>query len=83
MSDMKRGEDPMTPRKTFDVRWLIAGLLGLYGAVLTVLGVTDSPAEVAKADGIRINLWIGLGLLAVAAAFAAWAKLAPQRREEP
>ncbi|OPF83590.1 hypothetical protein VT50_0204855 [Streptomyces antioxidans] len=77
---MKRGEDPMTPGKTFDVRWLIAGLLGLYGAVLTVLGVTDGAAEVAKADGIRINLWIGLGLLAVAAAFAVWARLAPAGR---
>jgi len=76
------GENPMTPGKTFDVRWLIAGLLGLYGAVLTVLGVTDGPAELAKADGIRINLWIGLGLLAVAAAFAAWAKLAPQRGDD-
>ncbi|QLH23315.1 hypothetical protein [Streptomyces sp. Rer75] len=73
----------MPPGKTFDVRWLIAGLLGLYGAVLTVLGITDGPAELAKADGIRINLWIGLGLLAVAAAFGAWAKLAPQRRDDP
>ncbi|WP_275559678.1 hypothetical protein [Streptomyces sp. 5-6(2022)] len=83
MSDMKRGEDPMTPGKTFDVRRLIAALLGLYGAVLTVLGITDGPAEVAKADGIRINLWIGIGLLVVAAAFGLWAKLSPQDREEP
>ncbi|MBL1120679.1 hypothetical protein JK364_51735 [Streptomyces sp. 110] len=72
----------MPPGKTFDIRRLIAGLLGLYGAVLTVLGLTDGPAEVAKADGIRINLWIGLGLLAVATAFAAWARLAPAGRED-
>lgn len=77
------GESPMTPGKTFDVRWLIAALLGLYGAVLTALGLTDGPAELAKADGIRINLWIGLGLLTVATAFGVWAKLAPQHREEP
>ncbi|MEU0844183.1 hypothetical protein ABZ370_32550 [Streptomyces sp. NPDC005962] len=71
----------MPPGKTFDIRWLIAALLGLYGTVLTVLGVTDGPAELAKADGIRINLWIGLGLLAVATAFGLWAKLTPQRRD--
>lgn len=75
-------ESPAKPRG-FDIRVLIAGVLGLYGAVLTVLGLTDGTEELAKADGIRINLWVGLGLLAVAAGFGLWAKLAPQRHEEP
>ncbi|MFI0777712.1 hypothetical protein [Streptomyces sp. NPDC021212] len=44
--------------------------------------MTDGPAELAKADGIRISLWIGLGLLTVATAFTAWAKLSPQHRDE-
>jgi hypothetical protein len=73
-------DSPARPRG-FDLRVLIAALLGLYGAVLTVLGITDGEAALAKADGIRINLWIGLGLLGVATAFALWAKLAPQRPE--
>jgi hypothetical protein len=73
-------QTPARPRG-FDLRVLIAGMMGLYGAVLTVMGVTDGKAELAKADGIRINLWIGLGLLAVAAAFALWVKLSPQHTD--
>lgn len=73
------GSNPAKPRG-FDVRVLIAGLLGLYGLVLTVLGLTDGAAELAKADGLRINLWVGVALLTVAAFFAAWAALAPQHR---
>lgn len=74
------GSNPAKPRG-FDVRVLIAGLLGLYGLVLTVLGLTDGAAELAKADGLRINLWVGIALLTVAAFFATWAALAPQRRQ--
>ena len=78
---MSTGTDPAKPRG-FDIRVLIGGLLGLYGAVLTILGLTDDEAALAKADGLRINLWVGLGLLAVATFFALWATLRPQRNEE-
>ncbi|GAA2265473.1 hypothetical protein GCM10010145_42770 [Streptomyces ruber] len=72
----------MTSRRAgFDVRILIAGLLGLYGVVLTLVGVTDSEADLAKADGLRVNLWIGIALLVVAAAFGLWARLRPLTAE--
>ena len=51
--------------KLFDLRYLIGGLLGIYGVVLIIVGLTDSQAEVDKAAGIRINLWMGLGMLVV------------------
>ncbi len=62
----------------FDLRLVIAVLFGLYGAVLVVvgLGFTDE-SDLAKADGLNINLWSGVGMLALAAAFAAWAFLRP------
>jgi hypothetical protein len=65
----------------FDLRRIIAGLFGIYGVVLTILGLTDSAQEVARAAGVRINLWAGLGMLALAAAFAAWSALRPLSRQ--
>jgi hypothetical protein len=32
---------------------------------------------VAKADGININLWTGIGMLVFAALFVLWARLRP------
>ncbi|MFE2755289.1 hypothetical protein ACFXGA_25130 [Actinosynnema sp. NPDC059335] len=62
----------------FDLRLVIAVLFGLYGVVLLVvgLGFTDE-ADLAKADGLNINLWTAVGMLALAAVFAAWALLRP------
>ena len=57
----------------FDVRRIIGGLLGLYGALLVVLGIFDTDAEIEKAQGVHINLWAGIGMLVVAALFWAWA----------
>lgn len=62
----------------FDVRYVVAALMGAYGLILTVLGLfVTSEAEMDKADGFNVNLWTGLGLLVFAAAFAAWARLRP------
>ncbi|UBU09100.1 hypothetical protein [Nonomuraea gerenzanensis] len=69
-----------TPRKAgaFDIRIVIAGLIGFYGAVLTVMGiVADTAADRARTGDVNANLWAGLGMLAVAAAFAISARLRP------
>lgn len=70
-----------TPRsgasRLFDLRYLIGGLFTVYGIVLVIVGITDSQAEIDKAAGVRINLWTGLGMLAVGVAFLAWARLRP------
>lgn len=74
--------EPGKRRRVLDLRILISGLLGLYGLVLTFLGATDGPAEIAKANGLRINLWIGVGLLVVAAAFGVWTVLRPSAEDD-
>ncbi|GAA1579058.1 MULTISPECIES: hypothetical protein [Kribbella] len=61
----------------FDIRVVIALLVGIYGVVLTVLGLTGSQAETDKAAGININLWGGIGMLVFAALFVLWARLRP------
>lgn len=62
----------------FDIRVIIAGLIGAYGVILTLLGLLDtSEDELTKSGGLNINLWAGIGMLVVAAAFVAWARWRP------
>lgn len=62
----------------FDIRNLIGGLIGLYGVILTLLGLFNaSDEELARGDGLNINLWAGLGMLVVGIVFITWARLRP------
>jgi hypothetical protein len=62
----------------FDIRFVIGGLLGAYGVILVLLGVFNATdEELARGDGLNINLWGGLGMLVVAIAFGVWARLRP------
>ena len=65
----------------FDLRRIIGALFIVYGLILTIVGLTDSDAEIDKAAGIQINLWTGLAMLAVGAFFIAWALLRPLGEE--
>ena len=59
---------------------VIAVLSAIYGAVLTVLGlVSTSEADLEKAGGSNVDLWSGIGMLVLAAVFAAWVLLRPLR----
>ena len=69
--------------KLFDLRVLIGGLFLLYGVMLTVAGFFTSPRELAKASNININLWMGIGMLVIAAFFLTWWRLSPLRRDQP
>jgi uncharacterized membrane protein YidH (DUF202 family) len=62
----------------YDVRTVIAGLIGLYGVVLTVLGLVDySDADRAKTGDVNANLWAGIVMIVVAVVFALWLTLRP------
>ncbi|QUQ71239.1 hypothetical protein [Kutzneria sp. CA-103260] len=62
----------------FDLRYVLALLFVVYGAVLTVMGIGfTSQAGLDKSDGININLWGGIVMLLVGIAFALWARLRP------
>jgi len=64
----------------FDLRNVIAALLGLYGLILLGCYFFLDPGinpDTGQAKNATDNLWASLALLAVAAAFVLWARLKP------
>ena len=51
--------------------------------MLTISGFFTSSAERAKAAGINMNLWLGLGMLGLGIFFLVWRALNPIRPPEP
>ena len=80
-----------TGKKTagaFDIRVIIAALIGVYGLILVATGlISTSDADLEKSDGFNVNLWAGLGMVVVAAAFLIWVRwrpiVVPAHHEEP
>jgi hypothetical protein len=70
--------------RLFDLRTVIAVLFAIYGVIVTIMGFTSTTDEdIRRAGDINLNLWSGLGMLALAAAFAAWAFLRPLKLPTP
>jgi hypothetical protein len=69
--------------RLFDVRRVIGGLFVVYGLILTLLGIFDTSAEINKAQGVRINLWMGLAMLALGGFFLVWLWLRPTEVRPP
>src|SRR5215208_2738347 len=65
----------------FDLRRIIGGVFVAWGILLTILGLTESDAEIEKAAGININLYAGLGMLVVGIIFLLWAFTRPLGQE--
>jgi hypothetical protein len=65
----------------FDIRRIIGGLFVLYGVILVVMGFGASAADKRRADGINVNLSVGIALLVIAAFFIAWALWRPLGRQ--
>ncbi|WEV25797.1 hypothetical protein OYE22_11755 [Streptomyces sp. 71268] len=82
MSDYQHEVDELertsaTAARLFDVRRIIGGLFVVYGVLVTIAGLTASDADLEKAENININLWTGLGMLALGVFFLAWLHLRP------
>jgi hypothetical protein len=69
--------------RLFDVRRVIGGLFVVYGVIVTLIGIFDSSADIDKAQGVRINLWMGLAMLALGAFFLIWLWLRPTKVRPP
>ncbi|MFC7265662.1 hypothetical protein [Streptomyces lutosisoli] len=66
-----------TAARIFDLRRIIGGLFVIYGIIVTIAGITVSDANLDKAEGVNINLWTGLGMLALGVFFLGWLWLRP------
>ena len=77
MTDEPKRTDTRKVARLFDVRRVIGGLFVVYGLIVTLLGVFDSKAEIDKAQGVRINLWMGLAMLVLGAFMLLWLRLSP------
>ncbi|GAB3129054.1 hypothetical protein GCM10027289_10160 [Tsukamurella serpentis] len=79
----QRPQSPLT--MLFDIRSIIAALLGIYGLLLLIAGIAPAFAELGARElqhtpdrtdlavGSVGNLWVGGALLLVATGFALWA----------
>lgn len=63
--------------RLFDVRRVIGGLFVVYGVIVSAIGIFDGQAAIDKAEGVRINLWSGLAMLALGLLFLLWQWLRP------
>ena len=61
----------------FDIRVIIAALIGLYGLILVITGFFTSEKQMEKADGLNINLYAGIGMIVISVGFIAWARWRP------
>ncbi|MFF9901490.1 hypothetical protein [Streptomyces longispororuber] len=82
MSDLQKEVSELerksaTAARLFDIRRIIGGLFVVYGVIVTIAGITASDADLDKAEGININLWTGLGMLALGLFFLTWLRLRP------
>ncbi|UQA94985.1 hypothetical protein [Streptomyces halobius] len=69
--------DSASAARLFDVRRIIGGLFVVYGLIVTIAGITATDADLKKAQDININLWTGVGMLALGLFFLVWMKLRP------
>src|SRR3954453_15906184 len=84
ISEAERAEEESRAQRAanlFDLRRIIGGLFLIYGAILTVVGLTDSQKEIQKAAGTHVNLYTGLAMIAVAIFFLIWAFTRPLSKQ--
>lgn len=60
----------------FDIRNVIGGLIGLYGLILTLMGIFGNE-EGNKTGGVNANLWAGIVMLIFGIVFLVWARVRP------
>ncbi|MBM7805533.1 drug/metabolite transporter (DMT)-like permease [Geodermatophilus bullaregiensis] len=84
MSSSNRATPAKQSAGAFDVRNVIAALIGFYGVVLVLLGLfSDTAADRERTGDVNANLWAGLAMLVFAAAFVLWVRLRPIVVEAP
>jgi hypothetical protein len=76
---MAQEKVPASAARLFDVRRVIGGLFVVYGLLVGIIGLVDSPEQIDKSQGVNINLWAGLGMLVLGGFFLVWQWVRPAR----
>ena len=63
--------------KVFDLRSFIGVLFVIFGVLVIIPGLAPTQADLDKAAGINIALWVGALMLALGVIFVAWLLLSP------
>ncbi len=80
MSANEQGTPPKQVKAgALDVRVIIGGLLGLFGAVVFVTGLVNGSGsgKPPHSDPDHLNIYVGIGLLLAAAFFIGWSRIRP------
>ncbi len=75
-SDAGTGSGEKQAAGAFDVRNVIAALIGFYGVVLVLVSFFGAD-ESEKTGGVNANLWSGLAMLVFGIGFVLWSRLRP------
>jgi hypothetical protein len=60
-----------------DLRTFVGVLFLIFGVIVTIVGLGASPADIEKASGINLSLWIGVLMLVLGAVFIVWMLVRP------
>jgi hypothetical protein len=63
--------------KLFDLRTFIGALFTIFGVLVTIEGFFASDADIQKAAGLRLALWLGLIMLGTGLGFIGWMLTSP------
>ena len=58
--------------KMFDLRTFIGVLFVIFGVLVIIPGLIANPADIEKAAGINLALWVGGFMLVLGVIFLAW-----------
>jgi xanthine/uracil/vitamin C permease (AzgA family) len=61
----------------FDLRTFIGVLFVIFGVLVIIPGLAPSTADIEKAAGINLALWVGGLMLALGIIFLVWLLLSP------
>jgi hypothetical protein len=65
--------------KLFDLRSFIGALFLIFGVLVTIPGLNASQANIDKAAGLNLSLWVGLIMLGLGLFFTAWILIRPPK----
>jgi len=63
--------------KMFDLRTFIGVLFVIFGVLVIIPGLIANPADIEKAAGINLALWVGGFMLVLGVIFLAWVLASP------